>query len=350
MHYLNNTALKIKEKKELNIAYIGGSATQGYGSSNGREKSWPTLVSRWMEETYGIKVNFVNAGIGGTASYLANFRFDTDVAPIKPDLFFIEFAVNDYYEDFDYRTVRRQSESLLAKAYALNPDMDVVYAFTYDLHYDTADYPQLRAHRDVADRNGLLSVKFSDYIYAKCRETGENPHDFYIDWVHPNDYGYKTYAEIVESVLAKELENCKGATKLVSHSLTAVSDGLLTGARLVTGEKAYDLSGWTFEEKGMRYGGHLIAEKPGSTCKVDFEGTDFGLFFNAGENCGKLQFVVDGAERLIVDTYLWHENCKEKPIFTCLAPGKHTVEVTLLEDKNGKSGGNKAEIGAFLVG
>ncbi len=350
MLYLSNTALKMKEKKELNIAYIGGSVTQGYGSSNGREKSWPTLVSRWFEEKYGIKVNFVNAGIGGTASYLANFRFDTDVAPVKPDLFFIEFAVNDYYEDFDYRTVRRQSESLLAKAYRLNPEMDVVYAFTYDLHYDTADYPQLRAHRDVADRNGLLSIKFSDYIYAKCRETGENPHDFYIDWVHPNDYGYKTYAEIVESVLAKELEACKGAGKIVPHSLTAVSDGLLTGAHLLTGDKAYDLKGWTFEEKGMRYGGHLIAEVPGSTLKVDFDGADFGLFYNAGENCGKLQFVVDGKERLIIDTYLWHENCKEKPIFTCLTPGKHTVEVTLLEDKNGKSGGNKAEIGAFLVG
>ena len=347
---LNNTAFKIKNDKALNIAYIGGSVTQGYGSTNGREKSWPTLVSRWMEETYGIQVNFVNAGIGGTASYLANFRFDTDVAPIKPDLFFIEFAVNDYYEEFDYRTVRRQSESLLAKAYRLNPNMDVVYVFTYDLHYDTNDYPQLRAHRDVADRNGLLSVKLSDYIYAKCRETGENPHDFYIDWVHPNDYGYKTYAEIVESVLRKELESCKNASAVTPHKLVALSDGLLLNAHLVTTNAAYDLSGWTYEEKGMRYGGHLIAEKPGSTCKLDFEGTDLGLFYNAGEDNGKLSFLVDGKEQIIIDTYLWHENCKEKILFTCLAPGKHTVEVTLLEDKNGKSTGTKAEIGAFLVG
>ena len=349
MFFLSNTALKIK-KKELNIAYMGGSVTQGYGSSNGKEKSWPTLVSHWMEEAYGIKVNFVNAGIGGTASYRANFRFDTDVAPIQPDLFFIEFAVNDYYEEFDYRTVRRQSESLLSKAYRLNPDMDVVYVFTYDLHYDTYDYPQLRAHRDVADRNGLLSIKLSDFIYAKCRETGENPHDFYIDWVHPNDYGYKTYAEFIEQVLSEELAKSKGAEKIAPHSLVALSDGLLTNAHLVTGEVAYDLNGWTYEEKGMRYGGHLIANQPGSTFKFDFEGTDLGLFYNAGEHNGKLKFVVDGKEQMIIDTYLWHENCKEKILFTCLAPGKHTVEVTVGDEKNGKSDGFKVEIGAFLVG
>ena len=113
---------------------------------------------------------------------------------------------------------------------------------------------------------------------------------------------------------------------------------------------AYDLNGWTYEEKGMRYGGRLIAENPGSTFKFDFEGTDLGLFYNADEDCGKLSFLVDGKQQLIVDTYLWHENCKEKIIFTSLTPGKHTVEVTLLQDKNGKSSGTKAEIGAFLVG
>ena len=350
MPYLNNTAWKIREKKELSVAYIGGSVTQGYGSTDWKNNCWPALVSKWLEETYHIRVNHVNAGIGGTASYLANFRFDTDIAPAKPDLFFIEFAVNDYYEDFDYRTVRRQSESLLSKAYRLDPDMDVVYVLTYDLHYDTNDYPQLRAHRDVADRNGLLSIKLSDLIYEKCRETGEDPHDFYIDWVHPNDYGYKTYAGFIENILSEELARCKDAAELIPHRLTALSDGLLTNAHLVPCNAAYDLNGWTFEPKGMRYGGHLIADQPGSTFRVDFEGTDLGVFYNAGEHCGKLKFVVDDREQMIMDTYLWHENCKEKILFTSLAPGKHTVRVTVQEEKNGKSDGYKVEIGAFLAG
>ena len=109
--YLNNTAFLIERKKELNIACIGGSVTEGYGSTDKKEKSWPVLLGRWMEQTYGIRVNLVNAGIGGTSSSLGNYRFDAEIAPAKPDLFFIEFAVNDFYEGFDYRTTRRYSES-----------------------------------------------------------------------------------------------------------------------------------------------------------------------------------------------------------------------------------------------
>lgn len=356
MSFLNNTAYLIQTKKELNIAYIGGSVTEGYGSTNRMEKSWPTLVSRWMEQRFGIKVRFVNAGIGGTSSYLANFRFDTEVAPMEPDLFFIEFAVNDFYEGTDYRATKRQSESLLSKAYRLNPNMDAVYVLTYDLHYDTYDYPQLRAHRDTADQNGLFSIALSDHIYDRCRKTGENPHDFYIDWVHPNDYGYQTYAEIVESVLENEIEKCGIVNETVPHTLTAVSDDLLTNARFVTGEAAYDLCGWTYEKEpfssspGMKDHGRLVAEKPGSSLKVDFEGTDLGLFYGASPSRGKLKLVVDDREQKIVDTYLWHANCKDCPVFTKLNPGKHTLQVTVAEETNQKSTGTTAEIGAFLVG
>lgn len=356
MSSLNNAAYLIQTKKELNIAYIGGSVTAGYGSTDWKEKSWPTLVSRWVEKKFGVKVRFVNAGIGGTSSYLANFRFDTEVAPVDPDLLFIEFAVNDFYEATDYRATRRQSESLLSKAYLLNPDMDIVYVFTYDLHYENYDYPQLRAHRDSADRNGLLSIQLSHFIYNRCRKTGENPHDFYIDWVHPNDRGYQIYAEIIEEILEAEIKKCGLVTGMVPHSLATVSDDLLTNAHLVTGESAYDLCGWTYEEKplctspGMKDHGRLIAEKPGSTLKFDFTGSDFGLFYGASTNCGKLKIVVDDREQKIVDTYLWHTNCKECPVFTKLNSGKHTVSITLLEDRNQNSTGTVAEIGAFLVG
>ena len=352
--YLNNTAFLMKEKKELNIVCIGGSVTEGYGSTDKKEKSWPVLVGRWMEQTYGVRVNLVNAGIGGTSSSLGNYRFDAEIAPAKPDLFFIEFAVNDFYDGFDYRTTRRYSESLLAKAYRLNPNMDVVYILTYDLHYDNKDYPQLRAHRDIADRNGLLSVKMSDFIYERCAKTGENPHDFYIDWVHPNDLGYKTYAEIIEGILAEDLKQCKNPTQMIPHKPITVSDELLTNSRFLTGEAAYDLHGFTYQKPtspngGIRGGGALIAEEPGSSFKFDFEGTDLGLFFTAGTNRGKLKIVVDGREQAIADTYLWHENCNEKQLFACLTPEKHTVEVTVSEEKNGNSSGTHIEINAFLV-
>ena len=49
-----------------------------------------------LEKTYPeAHIKFHDAAIGGTPSKLGVFRMDRDVLPYKPDLIFIEFAVND---------------------------------------------------------------------------------------------------------------------------------------------------------------------------------------------------------------------------------------------------------------
>ena len=41
------------------------------------------------------EVNYVNAGIGATNSYLAVHRVDNDLLAHKPDVVVVEFSVND---------------------------------------------------------------------------------------------------------------------------------------------------------------------------------------------------------------------------------------------------------------
>ena len=355
--YLKNTSLKIKNGEKLNLSFIGGSVTEGYGSTNRHEKSWPVLLCKKLEEEYGVAFNCYNEGIGGTASYLANFRFDADVAPYAPDILFIEFAVNDFYEELTYETVVRTSESLVGKAYALNPNMDIVYVLTYDLHDETRDYVQLKAHRDVADRYGLLSIKMSEFMYALCEKTGESINAHYIDWVHPNDHGYESYANVIFDQLKENIDVENAPMQLEARSLLHTGKGLMLDAKFVYCDEA-DIcanTGWEFEPgvfsyMGNRYHGRWKADKPGSSFEMRFTGTDFGFFYGADVNRGKVSIAIDGREIRTRDGYRWTSNPKECIVAQRLPYGEHRALITLLDEKNEKSDSHFFEIGVFFVG
>ena len=354
--YLYNVSKKIKDEKCLNISFIGGSVTEGYGATNSRQKSWPVLLSQKLEEAYGIRVNCFNEGIGGTCSYLANFRFDADVVPYAPDLLFIEFAVNDMYHSMPYETVVRNSESLIGKAYRQNPNMDIVYVLTYDLHDETKDYLQLKAHRDVADRYGLLSVKMSEYMYPHCEKTGENIQQHYIDFVHPNDHGYETYAEIIFDVLKENIDLNAAADAMQPHAFLHSGKGLLLDATFHYCDEVdiRENVGWKFEKgifsyMGNRYHGRLKTEQVGSQFELRFTGTDLGVFYGADVDRGTVSISVDGGEPVILDGYRWTSNPKEFPIAEHLPYGEHRAVFTLLEQKNEKSNSHFFEIGVFLI-
>ena len=356
-NYLKNTSVKIKNGQALNCSFIGGSVTEGYGSTNTREKSWPVLLCQKLEKEYGVSVNCFNEGIGGTASYLANFRFDSDVAPYAPDLLFIEFAVNDMYEELSYETVVRTSESLVGKAYRQNPNIDIVYVLTYDLHDETRDYVQLKAHRDVANRYDLLSIKMSEYMYAVCEKTGENIQAHYIDWVHPNDHGYATYADVIFDVMKSHIDVNAAPDAMISRKLLHSGKGLMLDAKFLYCDevKLVSNTGWEYESGIFsylrdRYHGRLKADQPGSTFEISFTGTDLGIFYGADVNRGKISIAIDGKEIRTRDGYRWTSNPKECIIAQNLPYGEHRATFTLLEEKNEKSNSNFFEIGVFLVG
>ena len=79
------------DKSEINCVAIGGSITAAGGVS----ASWGSKVSTWLGEKTGKKVNFYNAGIGGTGSDFGITRLYDDVVSRDPDIVFVEFSVND---------------------------------------------------------------------------------------------------------------------------------------------------------------------------------------------------------------------------------------------------------------
>lgn len=359
--YLNNTYYKLTNVRSLNIVYIGGSVTDGYGASDQKTQSWVAHTTNWFKESFpDAKITSAKKSIGGTGSYLADFRFDSEVASQEPDLLFIEFAINDKYNGEKYDRVVRTSETLVRKAYAANPNIDIVYVLTFDSSVQKYDYEQLRAHRDVAKEYGLPVIKLGESFYKKLQKTGDEFSKYFMDGVHPNDEGYKFYSEVIIDLLSSELikENAV-QTSLKAKSLPEKQLSkfpLMTDARLVTSDKI-DLSeadGWNYQYSnfsylGMRYNGRIFSNTVGSKFTLTFEGTDFGLCYGIGPSMGKISCTIDGGDPIIIDAYRANLNPKEMPIAWNIEAGTHTVVIELLTEKNDASTGHNFEIGALLV-
>ena len=93
---------KAERGEDITVAVIGGSITEGTisnGSKDGevpQKLAYAEIFRRWWADRFPqTKVNFVNAGIGGTDSYLGVHRLRMDVLSKKPDVVLVEYAVND---------------------------------------------------------------------------------------------------------------------------------------------------------------------------------------------------------------------------------------------------------------
>src|SRR5690606_34166632 len=103
---------KLKPGAEVNMAYIGGSITEA-------REGWRDLTFGWFRTMYPqTKFNQINAAIGGTGSNLGVFRMEQDVLSKKPDLIFVEFAVNDHGRN--PADIHRAVEGIIRKTWTHN--------------------------------------------------------------------------------------------------------------------------------------------------------------------------------------------------------------------------------------
>jgi lysophospholipase L1-like esterase len=198
---LPNTAAKLDRGGEVTVVFIGGSVTRGGGSAGYVEATGAWLKQQWPEAT----IRAVNAGISGTDSNFGAKRYDRDVLVHKPDLVFIEFAVNDGQSDN-----RSHMERMVHKTWLQNPETDIVFFYNLSQgHLDDYRNGQLpRAasfHEQVAIHYNIPTISLGYALAAKL-EAGEIEwSDFAHDAVHPHAGGYRLYNNVFQEVLPQLL-------------------------------------------------------------------------------------------------------------------------------------------------
>lgn len=355
---LNHTLKKLTTDKNFTVAYFGGSITEGAGASDASKTSWRALTTAWFAEHYpDAQVTEIQAAIGGTGSDLGIYRCDRDVLAKKPDLVFIEFAVNDW---MPYENVLCQIETIVRKIRIADPLTDVVFVFTATSSSSDAlnagrEYVSRSADLAVAHHYGIPSVDFGEVLRARVLLDGGDWLKYTKEGVHPNDDGYRVYADCLTAWLEKTLADAK------PEDLPHPMPEPLCRIRYENADMYDACSAEYAVREGFapvkeslcgRYPSYIEATEPGAKLTFTVNGTCGGAYWMLAKDGGDLLVSVDGGEERHYRA--WDHYCLDFNraahvlFFKDLPNGPHTVELRVADTKDEQSTGHAIRIAAIM--
>ncbi len=296
---LTNTYNRLKNDKELNVAFIGGSVTAGSGASDMEKTSWRGRTVEWFKSRYpDCTINQVNAAIGDSYTKYAVYRMDTDLLKYDFDIVFIEYAINDspwYSAKQDSETII-YFETLVRRIYEHNPKADIVITYTFDDKLDrTQEYfPTAAAQETIAVHYDIPSVNFGRALGNYIGDNNLNWSDYFKDYVHPVDSGYEYYISVLSEYLANALsdEMAKGETR--DKQLPAQKAEKLWYNLTMLEAAEVDLSmskNWALTDDGK----YLYATDKDNELVIKTKGTDICI---ASKRANEMEYSVDGGARI----------------------------------------------------
>lgn len=191
MTRMANVLKKAENGEEITVSYIGGSITEGLTVAPSEpELCWAYLSYEWLCEKYpNAKINYVNAGLSGTPSILGNVRLERDVLAHKPDICFVEFAVNDGMET-EYKNAY---ESLVRTLLEQDNNIAVVLLFTVIESGHTCQ-PHMS---QIGNNYGLPMISEPDSLGVEFAEGRMTWQDYSDDQSHPNQRGHEIVRDFV---------------------------------------------------------------------------------------------------------------------------------------------------------
>ena len=361
-----NFLKKIRDgKKELVVAYLGGSITAMSG--------WRNLTTDWLRKTYpGVSFKEVHASIGGTGSNLGVFRVGHDALQHNPDLLFVEFATND--GGCAPESIWRSMEGIVRQSWRKDPTTDVIFTYTIT-HSMMGDYGKgmcpraASAMEQLADHYGIPSIGFGPRVAAEVkagrlvmnmadaeRETAvpvETPARdkviseklakegkilFAKDGVHPAMPGHGFY---LKSVVAgfEQMKDSLPVDHAAQLAKPFIPDNMEAAKMVPITQKM--LSGsWTklpeSDGKVRAFGGRMgeiwAATTPGDKIRFKFRGTCCMMYDLLGPDGGQVWITVDGKRgtRPVArfDSYCTYHRIATLHVFSG-AEGVHEVEIAV---------------------
>lgn len=193
---LKRVMRKAKRKEGVTVGFLGGSITQGCLSS-APQTCYAYLVYKWWCEKFpDTKIEYLNAGIGGTTSQFGVARADSDLLSHDIDFTVVEFSVNDDDNEHFLETY----EGLIRKIYTDKnaPAVLIVNSVRYDNGVNAE-----KQHVKVGKAYGIPCVSMKPTLYAKVLDKTFTSRDITEDDLHPNDLGHALMADVITGYLDK---------------------------------------------------------------------------------------------------------------------------------------------------
>ena len=309
---------------EVKIAYLGGSITAQPG--------WrPKSLAHIQKIFPTAKFSEINAAIGGTGSDLGVFRLKQDVLDAKPDLLFVEFAVND--SGAGTEQIFRCMEGIVRQTWRTLPNCDIAFVYTIteaivEPMFEGKFHRAASAMEKIADHYGIPTIHLTMEVARLAKEgkllwkspLPKTPEEkakvgdkfvFAPDGVHPHvETGHQLYLEAI----ARSLPIVRDAAKTTApHPLPAPFIATnyehakllpITAAAL---SKGFTLLDSKTDDFGKRWANRMTAlhkgAQPGETITFKFKGTRCSIYDIIGPDCGQVIVTVDDQPAKVVPRF-----------------------------------------------
>ncbi len=358
---LNNTLSKINYKKELTVAFLGGSITYNDG--------WRNKLCQYFQEAYPqTKFRFIAAGIPSLGSLPHSFRLQSDVLDKgKIDLLFIESAVNDQANNTKVETQYRAMEGIIRHAVSSNPFMNIVLMAFADedknnQYAQNREPAEVKVHRELAKHYALPFINLSQEVFERIKNNEFTWKDDFKD-LHPSPFGQNIYFQTMKTLLQDCGKIYQGEqvveVKLPLPKNSVVYDkGIYVDVNKATRLKGFSvINNWKpSDQKETREGfvdvPVLEAANAGSSFSFFFNGNAVGIAIVSGPDAGTIEYRIDKGKTTSANLFTQWSNSLHLPWYLMLSDGlkrgRHLLEIKISAAR-GNSGGNACRIVHFLV-
>ena len=355
---LANTHVKLSAGGDFTIVYMGGSITQaGTMPLHGRTDNWGYRdhITAWLRGLYPqANIRDIHAAIAGTGSEFGVLRMEKDVHPYRPDLVFVEYAVNDG----GYSTRNSQAmEGIVRQIWSRNPMADIVFVYTlgrsmfYSYAKETLPGSYL-CHGEIARHYGIDEVVMGQDFWPMELKGELVWSDYFTDDVHPNAVGHELYGKTVAKELAPKLVGEPAA-----HALPEKYNAQPWEETHLTYAKDIPHPGWNEEEH--TYWNYqqtwVCSDQPGSELTFDFEGNVIGVYWHLAMDTGDVEISIDGSPWRRSPTWDgWVLTAPERINYKIwaddLPDGPHQLKLRITDGSQwAKSQGNNIRLTGFMT-
>jgi lysophospholipase L1-like esterase len=316
---LPNFLTKAQCGDSVTVAYLGGSITA--------QEGYRVLSFKWLQQQFPkSRFRQVNAAIGGTGSRFGVFRLEEQVLKYKPDLVFVEFAVNDAKETREQ--ILRSMEGIVREIWEQNSNTDICFVYTISEPFvDILENRQLPtsvlAMEEVAQHYNIPSINYQVEITKRLQDNSlilknkdkqiEGVEVFSPDGVHPFiETGHAIYFDILKRSFESLGKKQKGKAHKLAKPLIA---NFFAHAHMIEPELASFSGEWSMLDTSSivvsrfkKLIDHVAqSHHTGATLHMKFKGQAIGFCDIMGPNAGRVTVEIDG---LMKDTiYRFDKYC-----------------------------------------